>query len=64
VGDKRIDVRTGHNAGALGVLVRTGYGGAEPDPPAAGERPPDQVCESFGAAVEWLLGAAGLERHA
>jgi len=64
VGDKRIDVRTGHNAGALGVLVRTGYGGSEPEPPDPGERPPDQVCESFAAAVEWLLGVAGLERHA
>ena len=26
VGDKLLDVQTGHHAGALGVLVRTGYG--------------------------------------
>ena len=63
VGDKLLDVQTGHNAGALGVLVRTGYGrdeerrlDAEPG------QPPDQVCDGFAAAADWILATADLDR--
>ena len=56
VGDKRLDAETGHQAGALGVLVRTGYGREEEraaDPP--GVAPPDTVCDDLAAALHWYL---------
>jgi D-glycero-D-manno-heptose 1,7-bisphosphate phosphatase len=64
VGDKLLDVRTGHNAGALGVLVRSGYGRDEERQIAVepGDRPPDQVCDGFAAAAEWILATADLDR--
>lgn len=64
VGDKLLDVQTGHNAGALGVLVRTGYGRDEEQQigERPGMRPPDRVCDGFGAAAEWMLATADLER--
>ena len=66
VGDKLIDVRTGHNAGALGVLVRTGYGSDEERQLMANSGPdaPDHVCDGFPAAAEWILAAADLDRPA
>lgn len=60
VGDKRLDAWTGHAAGALGVLVRTGYGGEEESAPAeAGRRAPDAVFDDLGAAVRWWLAGHG-----
>jgi D-glycero-D-manno-heptose 1,7-bisphosphate phosphatase len=50
VGDKWLDVGLAVNAGARGILVRTGYGGH--DVPAA---PPDYDC---AATVDTLLDAA------
>jgi len=66
VGDKLLDVRTGHNAGALGVLVRTGYGRDEELKLGrdAGADLPDRVCEGFAEAAEWILGVADLDRPA
>jgi D-glycero-D-manno-heptose 1,7-bisphosphate phosphatase len=60
VGDKRLDAETGRRAGALGVLVRTGYGRDEEqrDSTEAGWPPPDHVADDLAAAVPWLL-----ERH-
>jgi histidinol-phosphate phosphatase family protein len=56
VGDKRLDVDTGHRAGARGVLVRTGYGAdAARELPVAGEAPPDAVCADFAEAAAWIL---------
>jgi D-glycero-D-manno-heptose 1,7-bisphosphate phosphatase len=56
VGDKRIDAETGQNAGGRGVLVRTGYGGAEDaEPGVEAGRPPDAVCEDLVAAVDWVI---------
>jgi len=66
VGDKRLDVQTGHNAGTLTVLLRTGYGRDEERQIAAhpGERPPDQVCDGFGAAAAWILARGEHDRPA
>jgi len=60
IGDKLIDVETGHRAGAGGVLVRSGYGRDE-ERRLAGEgvpRPPDRVCEDFAEAARWLIEGA------
>lgn len=56
VGDKWIDVDAGHAAGAAGVLVRTGHGGAESrlERPA-GAAAADAVCDDLAAAVQWVL---------
>src|SRR5262249_51264316 len=56
-------VETAHNAGALGLLVRTGYGRSE-EQQLGGEGNgvrPDAVCADLPAAVEWILerGEAG-----
>ena len=61
VGDKLLDPETGRNAGALGFLVRTGYGrGEEQQIPQDGTRP-DAVFDDLPAAAEWILshGEAG-----
>ena len=56
VGDKRLDAGTGQAAGALGALVRTGYGREEESAIGeAGTRAPDGVFEDLGAAVSWWL---------
>jgi histidinol-phosphate phosphatase family protein len=58
-GDKLLDALTAHRAGALGILVRTGYGRDEEQRIAAareaGEAPPDQVTDDLGQAVRWFL---------
>jgi len=56
VGDKRLDVDTGHHAGARGVLVRTGYGADQArESQGAGDAPPDAVCADFAEAAQWIL---------
>jgi len=55
VGDKRLDVDTGHAAGARGVLVRTGYGHDEESREEGASRPPDHVADRLENAVAWLL---------
>jgi D-glycero-D-manno-heptose 1,7-bisphosphate phosphatase len=57
IGDKRLDVETGHRAGALGILVRTGYGRDEEQQisdPLSGPVP-DAVCDDVAAAADWIL---------
>jgi D-glycero-D-manno-heptose 1,7-bisphosphate phosphatase len=54
IGDKWIDVQLGHNAGARGILVKTGYGGSEATHPRTG-RNADAVCANLIEAVVWLL---------
>ena len=64
VGDKLLDVRTGHNAGAASVLVRTGYGRDEErqlEGATAPERP-ERVCDDFAQAADWIVAAAEAER--
>ena len=56
VGDKLLDAATGRAAGALGVLVRTGYGRDEEGRiGAAGEVRPDAVCDDVAGAAAWWL---------
>jgi D-glycero-D-manno-heptose 1,7-bisphosphate phosphatase len=57
VGDKRIDVEAGRRAGALGVLVESGYGAAEAAlaAEAAPESRPDFVAADLGSAAAWLI---------
>lgn len=56
VGDKYVDIELAHNAGAKGVLVRTGYGEGElqwhgEEWPAQ----PDFVAEDLSQAADWIL---------
>lgn len=61
IGDKRLDVETGHGVGALGILVRTGYGRDEEErAEPSGKRGPDFVAEDLGQAAEWLAARAGV----
>ncbi len=56
VGDKWLDVGLARNAGARGVLVRTGYaGGEEPMPPPGCE--PEVIVDTLLDAVRWILAA-------
>ncbi len=55
VGDKRLDVETGHRVGARGLLLRTGYGRDEEARPGTAIETPDAVCDDLAAAAEWIL---------
>jgi histidinol-phosphate phosphatase family protein len=57
VGDKGLDVETAHHAGALGLLVRTGYGRTEAEQIAGGGNgpEPDAILDDLNAAAEWIL---------
>lgn len=56
VGDRYIDVVLGHNAGARGILVRTGYGEGELAWHAAQwPEQPNFVAETLTDAVDWIL---------
>jgi D-glycero-D-manno-heptose 1,7-bisphosphate phosphatase len=56
VGDKLIDAETARRAGALGILVRTGYGKDEEQRLAAeAEPPPDAICEDLEEAAAFIL---------
>lgn len=55
VGDKLLDVQTGHAAKALGILVRTGYGRDEERRVSELSRPPDFVADDLESAALWLL---------
>ena len=60
VGDKRLDVETGHRVGAAGILLRTGYGRDEEQrEPEPGWKPPEFVADDLEAAAAWIE-----ERHA
>ena len=56
IGDKLLDVETGHRARALSVLVRTGYGRDEElrVSQASAEETPDFVGEDLAAAAAWI----------
>lgn len=53
IGDKRIDIETGHNAGIGTAMVLTGYGA---DDLSSLERQPDIVAENLLAAAEVIVG--------
>jgi D-glycero-D-manno-heptose 1,7-bisphosphate phosphatase len=54
VGDKLLDVETGHAAGGLGVLVRTGYGRDEAARADSLPRAPDRVVADLAEAADWI----------
>lgn len=56
VGDRWHDIDAGQRVGARGVLVRTGYGGAEEASAAAHH--PAAIVDNLIAAVSWILHAA------
>jgi D-glycero-D-manno-heptose 1,7-bisphosphate phosphatase len=55
VGDRRLDVASGHAAGVRAVLVRTGVGAAEERALADGEERPDAILDNLMEAVGWIL---------
>jgi histidinol-phosphate phosphatase family protein len=59
VGDKRLDVETGHRVGARGLLVRTGYGRDEENREGTEAEAPDAVCDDLASAAEWILTHSG-----
>lgn len=55
VGDKATDIDLAHNAGAKGILVKTGYGKAVLEGTYQHKIHPDYVAEDLLAAVSWIL---------
>jgi D-glycero-D-manno-heptose 1,7-bisphosphate phosphatase len=56
VGDRYGDIEAAHNAGARGVLVRTGYGDTElASGSSTWPHPPDFVTQDLDTAVDWIL---------
>lgn len=51
VGDKACDVELGQNAGAKGILVRTGHGN-EFNPDSC---TPDYIAQDIADAIDWIL---------
>jgi D-glycero-D-manno-heptose 1,7-bisphosphate phosphatase len=61
IGDKWLDVELAARAGARGVLVRTGYGGAsEADSPPGIDA--DAVVDDLGDAARWILAQDAVQR--
>ena len=56
VGDKWLDIGLARNAGATGVLVRTGYAGGEEAVPPAGSEPA-VIVDTLLDAARWILAA-------
>ena len=54
VGDKWSDIRLANQAGARGVLVRTGYGRSQEQNPQEGLSA-DAVVDTLMDAVNWIL---------
>ncbi|MGE5361377.1 MAG: D-glycero-alpha-D-manno-heptose-1,7-bisphosphate 7-phosphatase [Bacteroidales bacterium] len=54
IGDRWLDVEMAQNAGARGILVRTGYGAAEEREPKPGVAPAF-IADNVIAAVAWIL---------
>src|SRR5215470_16312965 len=54
IGDRRLDVVTGHTAGTRTVLVRTGHGAHEEAMPQGSVRP-DAILNNLMEAVGWIL---------
>jgi phosphoglycolate phosphatase-like HAD superfamily hydrolase len=53
VGDRTIDVASGHAAGVRSVLVRSGHSSGGPTPP--GDAEPDAILNNVMEAVGWIL---------
>jgi D-glycero-D-manno-heptose 1,7-bisphosphate phosphatase len=54
IGDRRLDIVAGSNAGTRTVLVRTGHGAHEEAMPSASARP-DAILNNLMEAVGWIL---------
>jgi D-glycero-D-manno-heptose 1,7-bisphosphate phosphatase len=54
IGDRRLDIVAGANAGTRTILVRTGHGAHEEAMPPAGARP-DAILNNLMEAVGWIL---------
>ena len=54
IGDRRLDVAAGNNAGTRGILVRTGHGAHEEAMPLGAARP-DAILNNLMEAVGWIL---------
>ncbi len=52
IGDKAMDILSGKNAGAVTILVRTGYGKGTEE---KGEVTADYTCDTLREAVDWIL---------
>ena len=62
VGDKRLDVETGHRVGSAGILLRTGYGRDEEQRDGEpGWKPPELIADDLEAAAGWLEERLALE---
>ena len=55
IGDKLSDVKLGHNAGAKGILVLTGYGRKEMTKIKEKNINPDFVARDFYSAAKWTV---------
>lgn len=58
VGDKWLDVGLANQAGARGILVRTGYGASTADNPPDGTRA-EHVAPTLAEAADYILGTRG-----
>jgi histidinol phosphatase-like enzyme len=54
VGDKWLDVGLANQAGARGILVRTGYGAETADEPPDGVRA-ERIVATLGEAADYIL---------
>jgi D-glycero-D-manno-heptose 1,7-bisphosphate phosphatase len=60
VGDRYVDVAMGHAVGALGLLVKTGFGRGDFEyRNAEWPRQPDAVLEDLAEATDWILRVFG-----
>lgn len=55
VGDKATDVDMAHNAGCVGILVKTGFGDRVLSGDYQHSSTPDYIAPDLAAAVEWIL---------
>jgi len=64
VGDKWLDVGLANQAGARGILVRTGYGADTADAPSPGVRA-ERIVETLADAADYIISTSEgeLESH-
>jgi len=55
VGDKATDIDLAYNAGAKGILVKTGYGKAVTEGTYQHQTSPNYIAENLLEAVQWIL---------
>jgi D-glycero-D-manno-heptose 1,7-bisphosphate phosphatase len=55
IGDRRLDVASGHAAGVRAILLRTGVGAGEERALTESEEQPDAILNNLMEAVGWIL---------